>query len=150
MSGDTLPLWARQLIPYLALGHGIFNLLVFGIFIRQGWLGLAIRQARQNGTSPPQKAIRNHRRSGPVAALLGGVGFLAGIILVLFDKGRLVEYPLHLGVGSVIVLTLGGLYALSRRIKEAESPYRTPHACLGLLLLGLYLVQCFLGLGILL
>lgn len=150
MTGEALPLWARQLIPYLALGHGLFNLLVFGLFIRQGWLGLAIRKARRNGMPPPLAAIRSHRRTGPVAALLGGTGFLAGIVLVFFDKGRLLEYPLHLLVGGVIVLTLGGLYALSRRIKGADSPYRTPHACLGLLLLVLYLGQCFLGLGILL
>jgi hypothetical protein len=150
MIGEALPLLARQLIPYLALGHGLFNLLVFGLFVRQGWLGLAIRRARQNGTPPPLTAIRNHRRTGPLAALLGGAGFLAGIVLVIFDKGKLVAYPLHLSVGSVIVLTLGGLYALSRRIKGADSPYRTSHARLGLLLLCLYLVQGFLGLGILL
>lgn len=150
MVGQGLPVWVRHLIPYLALGHGLFNLLVFGIFIRQAWLGLAIRKARRTGTPPPMDAVRSHRRIGPVAALLGCAGFGAGIVLVFLDKGRLVEYPLHLLVGGVIVLTLGGLYALSRRIKEADSPYRTPHACLGLLLLSLYGVQCFLGLGILL
>lgn len=150
MTGEALPLWARQLIPYLALGHGLFNLLVFGLFLRQGWLGLAIRKARQNGTAPPLNAIRKHRRTGPLAALLGGTGFLVGIVLVIFDKGRLIEYPLHLSGGTLIVLTIAGLYALSRQIKGSDSPYRTPHASLGLLLLGLYLIQVFLGLGILL
>jgi hypothetical protein len=48
------------------------------------------------------------------------------------------------------VLTFAGLYALSRRINKADSPYRAPHASLGLLLLGLYLLQGYLGLGILL
>lgn len=151
MIGEALPLWARQLVPSLALGHGLFNLLVFGLFLRQGWLGFTIRQARQNGTTPPLNAIRKHRRTGPLAALLGGTGFLVGIALVLFDKGRLIEYPLHLSVGALIVLAIAGLYALSRRIKgDAASPYRPLHASLGLLLLGLYLIQVFLGLSILL
>jgi len=150
MIEEALPLWARQLIPYLPLGHGFFNLLVFGLFLRQGWLGLAIRQARQNGAPPPLNTIRNHRRTGPLAALLGGAGFLAGIVLVLIDTGNLAEYPLHLLVGGIIVLTLAGLYALSRRINKADSAYRTPHARLGLLLLGLYLLQGYLGLSILL
>lgn len=150
MIEEALPLWARQLIPHLVLGHGLFNLLVFGLFLRQGWLGLAIRQARQHGAPPPLDAIRKHRRTGPLAALLGGAGFLAGIVLVLADTGNLAEYPLHLLVGGIIVLTLAGLYALSRRIDKADSPYRAPHASLGLLLVGLYLLQGYLGLSILL
>lgn len=150
MIGEALPTWARQLIPYLALGHGLFNLSVFGLFIRQGWLGLGIRRARRNGAPPPVAAIRSHRRAGPWAAMLGGLGFVAGITLVFFDKGDLLEYPLHLAVGSMIVVVLFVLYSLSRRITGADSPYRTPHACLGVLLLGLYLVQAILGLGILL
>jgi len=150
MIGGALPQWARQLIPYLALGHGLFNLLVFGLFIRQGWLGRIIRKARQTAAPRPVAAIRKHRQTGPVAALLGGIGFLAGTFLVLIDKGRLVEYPLHLAVGGMIVLTLCALYALSRQITGADSPYRTPHASLGTLLLILYLAQVVLGLGILL
>lgn len=150
MIGAALPPWARQLIPYLAMGHGLFNLSVFGLFIRQGWLGLAIRRARQSGRPLPLAAIRSHRRLGPLAALLGGLGFLAGNTVVLLDKGRLFEYPPHFAVGSLIVLVLSALYTLSRRITGADSPYRTPHASLGLVLLGLYLVQAILGLGILL
>lgn len=150
MINESLPQWARHLIPYLALGHGLFNLSVFGLFVRQGWLGLAIRRARRSGASLPFAAIRRHRRTGPVAALMGGAGFLAGVLLVFLDKGRLIEYPLHLAVGSVIVLTLVALYIMSRRIIGADSPYRTPHAALGLVLLGLYVVQAVLGLGILL
>jgi hypothetical protein len=150
MIGEALPFWARQLVPYLALGHGLFNLLVFGLFVRQGWLGLGIRQARRSGAPPPVAAIRSHRRTGPWAAMLAGLGFLAGTILVLFDKGHLIGYPLHFAVGSMIVLVLFVLYSLSRRITGTDSPYRTPHARLGVLLLGLYLVQAVLGLGILL
>ena len=150
MIGEALPQWARQLVPYLALGHGLFNLLVFGLFIRQGWLGRIIRKARLNEAPRPVAAIRKHRQTGPLAAMLGGMGFLAGITLVLFDKGRLVEYPLHFANGGIIVLALCALYALSRRITGADSPYRTPHAGLGILLLILYLAQAFLGLGILL
>lgn len=150
MIGAALPPVVRQLIPYLALGHGLFNLLVFGLLLRQGWLGLAIRQARRNGMPAPLETIRRHRRAGPVAAFLGAAGFVAGMLLVLFDKGRLVEYPLHFSGGGAIMLTLCVLYLLSRRIKGGDSPYRTPHATLGLLLLVFYLVQAVLGLGILL
>ena len=150
MIGEALPAWARQWIPYLALGHGFFNLLVFGLFVRQGWLGLAIRRARQQEAPPPLAAIRSHRRVGPVAAILGGMGFAVGTLLVLFDKGRLAVYPLHFGGGFVIVVALCILYGFSRRIRGVESPLRTPHAALGLLLLVFYLMQAFLGLGILL
>jgi len=150
MIGGALPPGVRQLIPYLALGHGLFNLLVFGLLLRQGWLGLVVRRTRRNGMPQPLETIRRHRRAGPVAVLVGAAGFVAGTLLVLLDKGRLVEYPLHFSVGGVIVLVLFGLYFLSRRIKGADSPYRIPHASLGLLLLILYVIQAVLGLGILL
>lgn len=150
MIGEALPLWVRQWIPYLALGHGIFNLLIFGLFIRQGWLGLVIRRTRLRGAPLPIAVIRRHRQAGPLAATLGGIGFLAGILLTLLDKGRVAEYPAHFAVGSLIVLVIFVLYASSRRITGVDAPYRTPHADLGLLLLALYVVQAVLGLGILL
>jgi hypothetical protein len=140
----------KQLVPWLALGHGIFNALVLALFCYQGWLGLAIRRARKAGAPLPFVAVRRHRRSGPVLAVLGLAGFLAGLILVILDKGRLVEYPLHFLAGLAIVIVIGLLYVQSRKIKGADSPYRNSHFRLGIALIVLFLVQSVLGVGILL
>lgn len=148
-AGPPLPPWAKQLLPYLAWGHGGFNLLVFGCFVRQGWLGLGIRRARRQGVAMPLAVIRRHRQLGPLAALAGGFGFLAGAGLALLHKGRLGEHVLHFVVGSALMLVLAALYVSSRRITGAPSLFRTTHAALGLLLLVLYLLQSTLGVVIL-
>jgi hypothetical protein len=85
-----------------------------------------------------------------VFALWGVLGYVAGIIVVVLDKGRVLEYPLHLLTGSSVVLCIGGVFVLSRKIKMADPSFRVPHFALGLCLLLLYVVQTFLGLGILL
>ncbi len=81
---------------------------------------------------------------------LGIFGYCAGLILVLIDKGQLFAYPLHLLVGSVIVLFLLGQYAVSKKIKGLESPWRTPHLCIGCGIIVLYVVQILLGVSIIL
>ncbi|MEW6594909.1 MAG: DUF4079 family protein [Thermodesulfobacteriota bacterium] len=149
-AGPPLPPWAKQLMPYLALGHGGFNLLVFGFFVRQGWLGFGIRQARQQGLALPLAIVRQHRQIGPLLALAAALGFLAGAGLALVHEGRLGEHPLHLAVGVVLMLVLAALYASSRRVIGSAAAVRTFHAALGLLLLLLYLAQSLLGVGILL
>ena len=52
-------------------------------------------------------------------------------------------------MGLIITFSLITTYLISKRISGAESPLRTPHFILGIGILVLYLVQVFLGLGIL-
>ncbi len=129
--------------------HGSFNSLLVLVFFYQAGMGLAIRRGRKRG-EPSVKAMRRHRRLGPFLVVLGIFGYCAGLILVLIDKGRVLEYPLHLIVGSVIVLFLLGQYAVSRKIKGPESPWRTPHLAIGASIIVLYVLQVVMGVGVLL
>jgi Protein of unknown function (DUF4079) len=137
------------MIEYLRTAHGLFNAIVAVLFFYQGWLGLAIRRARRSQASIPIAAVRRHRKTGPVLASLGGLGFLFGLILAAIDTGSILFYPLHLFIGLTIVLFLIGTFLISRRIKRPDSPYRTPHFILGVCILLLYVFQSFLGIGIL-
>ncbi len=131
------------------LVHGSFNTLMAIAFFFQGGMGLAIRRGRKRG-EPNVKAMKRHRRLGPFLVGLGIFGYCAGLILVLIDKGKVFAYPPHLIVGSVIVLFLLGQYAVSKQIKGLESPWRTPHLCIGCGIIVLYVVQAVIGVGILL
>jgi Protein of unknown function (DUF4079) len=107
------------------------------------------KREEQGGQRNPA-LIRRHRRGGPVFALMGMAGYLAGAVLVFIDKGHLVEFPLHLMTGSGIVLLITTAFILSRKIKGSASPWRTPHFIVGLFILLLYLLQTYIGLNILL
>lgn len=144
------PLISRELIVYSKLLHGIFNLTVMLLFFyhaRNGWL---IRKARRVKTPPPIAAIKRHRRMGPLLVLLGAAGFAAGLLLVFLDTGNLLEYPSHLFVGVVILFLLFFTYRVSGKIDGSSSQQRDLHFRLGLSLLALYLVNVFLGIGVLL
>jgi hypothetical protein len=140
----------KQLIVYGKLAHGFFNLTMMALFCYQGWNGFLIRKARHERRPLPLDAVRRHRRAGPVFALGGILGFLAGAVLTVFDKGRILEYPAHFLGGSAIAVTIVTLFLLSRRIKGPESRYRDPHFAAGMLLLVFYIAQVLLGLAILL
>lgn len=140
----------KELIAYFKVAHGFFNLSMMALFCFQGWMGYLIRQARTSGAPVPLDTVRRHRKAGPVFALWGMLGFVAGIIVILLDKGRVFEYPLHFLTGSLIVAVIGSLYAVSRRIAGPEPHYRNIHFVLGMCLLALYVIQVLLGLGILL
>jgi hypothetical protein len=129
--------------------HGLYNGLVLALLLYQGWLGFSIRGARLSKAPFPLKAVKRHRKRGPILVLLGGIGFFFGLILVLVDFGRVLEYPIHLFVGLALVILLTGTFLISRKIKKPESPFRMPHFILGLCILLLYAFQAFLGLGIL-
>jgi hypothetical protein len=83
-----------------------------------------------------------------VLAIMGGLGFLIGLALILLDTGNVLEYPPHFLVGCTIVLCLLSTFLISRKIKGPDSPYRTPHFVLGIAILCLYLIQVFLGIGV--
>jgi len=140
----------RPFIAYFKLAHGLFNLCMLFLFSWQGWMGHRIRRARRTGAPTPLDLVRRHRTAGPVFALWGALGFVAGMSVVLLDKGRVLEYPLHFLVGAAIVSCIAALSAVSRRIAGQEPRYRDIHFRLGMLLLALYIVQVLLGLGILL
>jgi len=140
----------KEFIAYFKIVHGFFNLCMMALFCYQGWLGYLIRQARSSGVPIPLDAVRKHRKAGPVFALWGSMGYISGIVVVLLDKGRVLEYLLHLLVGSLLVIIISSLYAISLRIKGPEPHYRNVHFGLGMCLLALYVCQVLLGLGILL
>lgn len=148
--GAEAPQSIRQMIPWLALGHGIFNALVLLCFCYQGWLGHGIRSNRLAGAPAPLSVVRRHRRLGPWLVVLGWAGFLAGVLIVLIDEGRVAEHPLHFSLGLAIVLTQTGAFAASRKIRGRGPEGRARHRLLGILILCLYPVQVFVGLGILL
>jgi hypothetical protein len=140
----------KEFIAYFKLAHGFFNLSMLALFCFQAWMGFLIRQARTTGAPAPLDAVRRHRKAGPVFALWGVLGFIAGMTVVVLDKGRVFEYPLHFLAGLSITLCIGGVYAVSRRIRAGELAFRNIHFGLGLLLLALYVIQVLLGLSILL
>jgi hypothetical protein len=131
------------------LFHGSFNTLVAFSFMYQGWMGLAVRRGRKRG-QPRIEIVKRHRRLGPILVVLGALGFCAGLTLAIIDKGTILQYPLHVIVGSVIVLFILGQYTVSKKIKGPESPWRTPHLAIGMGIVVFYLFQILVGLSILL
>jgi hypothetical protein len=131
------------------VAHGSFNALLALVFLYQAWMGLSIRRGRKRG-EPQLKATKRHRRLGPILVCLGLLGYCLGLILVYIDKGRLLAYPPHLAVGSLIVLFLLGQYAVSRKIKGPESSWRTPHLAIGVGIVCLYVLQIVIGISVLL
>ena len=95
--------------------HGSFNTLVFICFLYQAWMGLKIRRGRKSGQSQ-FIAMKRHRRLGPFLVIIGVLGYCFGLAMVLIDTGKVLEYPLHLAIGSLIVLFLVGQYVVSKRI----------------------------------
>jgi hypothetical protein len=144
------PLIDRDLLADLRLAHGGYNAIVMLLFLWQGRLGFRIRRERLAGAAPPFQVIKRHRKAGPIFAIMGGLGFFAGLTLVLLDTGKILEYPPHLFTGLTIVVLLIATYKISRDIKGPDSPFRTTHFALGVAILCLYLVNIFLGLGVLL
>ena len=140
----------KEFIAYFKIAHGFLNLCMMALFCYQGWLGYLIRQARTSGAPVPLDAVRRHRKAGPAFALWGLLGYGAGIVVVLLDKGRVFEYPLHLLVGSLLAGVIVLLYGISRRIKGQDPYYRNIHFIFGMCVLTLYVIQVLLGLGILL
>jgi Protein of unknown function (DUF4079) len=120
------------------------------LFCYQGWLGHLIRKNRRAGAAAPMAAVRRHRRAGPLLVALSAAGFLAGLILVIVDKGKVVAYPLHFSLGLAIVLTQATAYAVSRTIRAREETGRQFHRILGITTLCLFPAQTMAGLAILL
>lgn len=144
------PLISRELLADLRIVHGLFNFSVMLMFFYTARFGLMVRRARMSGAPMPVAAVVRHRQLGPILAVLGGLGFGAGLILVLLDTGNILKYPAHLLVGAAIVTLLFATFQVSRKIKGASSPNRDIHFRLGIAILTLYILEVFLGLGVLL
>ena len=139
----------KQLIAYFRLVHGSYNTLMMVLFIYQGLLGLKIRKQRKAGNQMPFKIIKRHRKTGPILALMGVIGFFAGAALIYLDYGRLLKYPLHFLTGLAISLLIATTFFISKKIKGSDSLWRNLHFRVGILILSLYPIQAFLGVGIL-
>jgi hypothetical protein len=138
----------KQLIALLKIIHGAFNSTLLFLFLYQGWMGLKMRRGRK-ASAPALGMMRRHRKFGPFFALVGLGGYGFGLTLVYLDKGHVFEYPLHSALGALITLSLIGAFAVSRKIKGYDSPWRTPHFALGLIVIGLFVIQVLVGLSVL-
>ena len=138
-----------QVAAYLKLIHGSYNLLVVCLFVYQGIVGILNRKKRVAGKQPSLRLIKRHRKLGKALTVLGPMGFLAGAVLTYTDQGHLLKYPFHFFFGIMITASIVATYVISGKIKGSNSPWRTPHFTLGILILCLYCIQVILGLGIL-
>jgi cytochrome bd-type quinol oxidase subunit 2 len=137
---------SREIIEYLKLFHGAYNTVIMAVIVYQGTLGLRIRRSE----SLPSHIIKRHRKNGPFIVVLGITGFIAGMTIAFLDHGRILKYPLHFINGLIIVSLLLTTYFISRRIKGPEKFWRNRHYAVGIVIVLLYFVQLFLGLGVLL
>ncbi len=138
----------RENVSLLKPAHGTFNFLILFLFIFQAGMGMRIRKARMKGKMLPE-IVKRHRKFGPIVAALGIGGYIAGILLVLIDKGQVMRYQAHFAMGTLIVLAIISVVSASRRITAGDSPWRGKHLNRGRYLLFLYGIQVMLGLGVL-
>lgn len=139
---------SHQTVLFLKYAHGGYSLLLLLAFCYQGWNGLRVRNARLKKTGPAPAAVKAHRIWGQTLAVLCPIGFLMGFSTALVDKG-VMEYPLHLFTGLLLIAFLAAAYGVSRQITSVTSPQRNVHAVLGIIVLCLYIIQAFIGIGVL-
>jgi len=139
----------KKIIAYLGSLHGLYNFSVLLLLVYQASLGLKIRRGRKGGR-PNAKAIKKHRRFGPIWVVMGVTGFLAGISVAYLDQGSIFNYPPHFTVGLIIAVSLVTTFVFSRMIKGIKSPWRNRHFALGIFIISIYLLQISIGLRILL
>ncbi len=137
-------------MEYFKLLHAAYNAVIMVFFFRQGWSGWRIRKARLAGGPPLFQVIKQHRKGGPILALLGFVGFLEGVTLSFIDHHRVIFFPYHFRAGAVLALAITALFLVSRMIRGPVPFWRNVHFSLGLAILLLYPLQIYFGLEILL
>jgi len=139
---------ADSVVSALQLVHVLFSAVLFVAFVYQGTLGWRIRGRRLAGVLQDFSVVKRHRALGPVLAGLLPLGYLAGLVTAYLHKGDLVRYPAHLAGGTALLVVAAAAVLVSRRIRGAQSPWRTSHGALGVLLLCTFLLQIYLGLNI--
>jgi hypothetical protein len=137
-----------RLVAALQIAHVFANSALLLAFAYQGLLGWRIRSRRVAGVLQDFSVVRRHRALGPILATLLPIGYLVGLITAYLHKGLWVRYPGHLAAGTVLLVVVGSAVLVSKKIRGPQSPWRTPHFELGLLLLCTYLIQVYLGLNI--
>lgn len=137
-----------RVVSILQLAHVLFSGALFFAMAYQGLLGWRIRHRRVAGVLQDFSVVKRHRALGPILATLLPIGYLAGLITVYLHKGLWVRYPVHLAGGTVLLAIACAVVLVSKKIRGAQSPWRTRHFELGLLLLCAFLVQIFLGLNV--
>jgi len=144
------PLISNELLVILRLVHGSYNFMLMLLLGYHAFNGLQIRRARLEKTPLPLRALKLHRRMGPLLVLFVCAGFFAGLTLVLLDTGKVLQYPLHLLAGIFIVILILSLFYVSKKIAGPSILQRNLHFRLGLTLLTLYVVNVIIGIGVLL
>lgn len=140
----------REMVPYLQAAHALFGGLLLVAFVYQGGIGWRNRRQRIVGGRPDFTLVRRHRALGPVLALLVPVAYVAGVVTAVIDHGDWYFYPLHLLVGTVLLISLGATVLVSRSIRGLDTPWRERHYLLALATLLLFFVQALVGLAALL
>jgi hypothetical protein len=138
-----------RIVSALQFAHVFSNGALFLALAYQGRLGWRIRNTRVTGVLQDFSVAKRHRALGSVLATLLPVGYLTGLTTAYIHKGLWLRYPGHLAVGTVLLAIVFSVVLTSRGIRGIQSPWRTPHFALGLLLLSSFLVQIYLGLNIL-
>jgi hypothetical protein len=139
---------ADGVVSVLQLAHVFTNSALFLAFTYQGVLGWRIRSRRVAGVLQDFSVVKRHRALGPILATLLPIGYLLGLTAAYLHKGVWAYYPAHLAVGTTLLVVVATAVLVSKRIRGAQSPWRTPHGALGFLLLCTFLVQIYLGLNI--
>ena len=134
---------SKEIIEYMKLFHGTYNMTMMLLIMYQGMLGLKIRKSE----TPPFHIIKRHRKIGPVAVVLGSTGFFAGLVITFLDVGHIFKYPLHFINGLMLISALTTTYLISNKIKGPDKLWRNRHFNLGILIIVLYIVQVLLGIS---
>ena len=137
-----------RVVSTLQTAHVLFSSALFLALAYQGLLGWRIRHKRVAGVLQDFSVVKRHRALGPILATLLPFGYLAGLITAYLHKGLWVRYPGHLVGGTVLLAVVFSAFLASKRIRGAQSPWRTSHFALGVLALCAFLVQIYLGLNI--
>ncbi len=134
---------SKEIIEYMKLFHGTYNMSIMVLIMYQGMLGLKIRKSE----TPPVQIIKRHRKTGPFAVALGSSGFFAGLFIIYLDVGHIFKYPLHFINGLLIVAALVTTFLISKKIKGPDKLWRNRHFSLGVLIIMLYVAQVLLGIS---
>lgn len=137
-----------EVMTNLRIAHGSYNIFVMMLFFYQGFLGLRIRIERKKGNQYV-RAIRKHRKSGPVLVGMGIAGFFAGLTVVYIDHGNILKFPYHLIAGSILMASILIQLFISRKINPSAIGLRDKHFMVGIIIICLYLIQALLGVNLL-
>lgn len=138
---------ANQLLKVMLLGHALFNSAIFIVFVYQAYLGLSMRRSKLAGQIDFVKK-RRHRRNGPIAATLAIFGFVFGLIIVTIDHGNPFTFPVHLFLGSTLIVLIVATYVISRKM-IGDPGLRDVHRRIGIVIITTFVLQIFVGIGML-